>query len=62
LVIAFYLGHIAADYAWDTILSTVVGSGRRWMTDAVYRTLLLACGIFFIYLGGTFLVHGVMAL
>ncbi len=61
-VIAFFLGHIAADYAWDTLLSTVVGGGRRWMTDAVYRLLLLACGVFFIYLGGTFLVHGMMAL
>ena len=61
-VIAFYLGHITADYAWDTLLSTVVGGGRRWMTDAVYRTLLLICGVFFIYLGGTFLVHGVRAL
>jgi len=62
LVIAFFLGHIAADYAWDTLLSTVVGGGRRWMTDVVYRTLLLACGFFFIYLGGTFLYHGVRAL
>lgn len=62
LVIAFYLGHVAADYAWDTLLSTVVGGGRRWMTDAVYRTLLLACGFFFIYLGGTFLMHGIRAL
>jgi threonine/homoserine/homoserine lactone efflux protein len=62
LVIAFYLGHIAADYAWDTLLSTVVGGGRRWMTDTVYRFLLLACGVFFIYLGGTFLIHGVRAL
>ncbi len=47
-------------YAWDTLLSAVVGGGGRWMTDAVYRTLLLACGVFFIYLGGTFLVHGMM--
>jgi threonine/homoserine/homoserine lactone efflux protein len=61
-VIAFYLGHITADYAWDTLLSTVVGGGRGWMTDAVYRTLLLVCGGFFIYLGGTFLAHGVKAL
>jgi len=61
-VVAFYLGHISADYAWDTLLSAVVGGGRRWMTDGVYRTLLLACGVFFIYLGGTFLVHGMRAL
>jgi threonine/homoserine/homoserine lactone efflux protein len=62
LVSAFYLGHISADYAWDTILSAVVGGGRRWMTDGIYRLLLLVCGVFFIYLGGTFLVHGVKAL
>ena len=62
LVIAFFLGHITADYVWDTLLSAVVGGGRRWMTDAVYRTLLLACGVFFVYLGGTFLYHGVRAL
>jgi threonine/homoserine/homoserine lactone efflux protein len=61
-VIAFYLGHIAADYAWDTLLSTVVGGGRRWMTDTVYRVLLLACGAFFLYLGGMFLVQGMKAL
>ena len=61
-VVAFYLGHISADYAWDTVLSAVVGGGRRWMTDAVYRILLLACGVFFIYLGGSYLVLGVKAL
>jgi hypothetical protein len=61
-VIAFYLGHIAADYAWDTLLSAVVGGGRRWMTDTVYRVLLLACGVFFIYLGGMFLAQGMKAL
>lgn len=62
LVSAFYLGHISADYAWDTILSAVVGGGRRWMTDGIYRLLLLICGAFFIYLGVTFLIHGVKAL
>ncbi len=61
-VVAFYLGHISADYAWDTLLSAVVGGGRRWITDTVYRLLLLACGIFFIYLGVTFLIHGSHAL
>ncbi len=27
LVLAFYLGHITVDYAWDTILSTIIGNG-----------------------------------
>jgi threonine/homoserine/homoserine lactone efflux protein len=56
---AFYLGHISADYAWDTALSTVVAGGRRWITDGLYRGIIVFCGAFFIYLGVVFLIHGV---
>ncbi len=52
---AFYLGHISADYTWNTILSTVVTGGKKWITDKVYNTILALCGIFFIYLGINFL-------
>ena len=61
-IAAFFLGHIVADYAWDTLLSTVVGGGRRWMNDLVYRGLLVLCGGFFIYLGGVFLLQGLRML
>ncbi len=61
-VLAFYLGHISADYLWDTTLSTVVGGGRRWMTDGVYRVLIIACGLFFLYLGWVFLSRGISML
>ena len=61
-VLVFYLGHICADYAWDTALSVIVGGGRRWMTDSIYRALVLACGVFFLYLGWVFLTHGISAL
>jgi len=61
-VFVFYLGHICADYAWDTVLSVVVGGGRRWMTDGIYRALILICGGFFLYLGWVFLTHGISAL
>jgi len=57
-VAAFYLGHISADYSWNTALSTVIGSGRRWITDTVYRVIIGACGLFLIYLGVVFLAHG----
>lgn len=56
---AFYLGHIAADYAWDTLLASVVGSGRRWLTDRVYQALLVACGLFLVYTGLQFIWAGV---
>lgn len=54
-VLAFYLGHISADFAWDTTLSTVIGSGKKWITDKVYSTIISVCGIFFLYLGIVFI-------
>jgi hypothetical protein len=61
-VLAFYTGHITADFAWDTVLSAVVGGGSRWMTDGVYRILIFACGAFFLYLGWNFLSQGITIL
>ncbi len=61
-VAAFYLGHVSADYSWNTALSTLVGGGRRWITPNVYRGLILLAGLFFIYLGGVFLIQGYVIL
>jgi threonine/homoserine/homoserine lactone efflux protein len=55
----FYVGHILADYVWDTLLASVVGSGRRWLTDSVYQALLLICGLFLLYTGVRFLWAGI---
>jgi len=55
-VLAFYLGHISADYLWDSVLSGVVGGGRRWITDGRYKWLIVACGLYLVYLGGVFVV------
>lgn len=52
---AFYLGHISADLLWDSILSGVVGRSRRWITDAVYKWLIVICGVYLVYLGLVFL-------
>ena len=58
-VAAFYLGHISADLGWNTLLSTVVGGGRRWITDRLYRGLIVLCGGFLVYIGVTFLLKGI---
>jgi threonine/homoserine/homoserine lactone efflux protein len=58
-VLAFYFGHISADFAWDTILSSVVGAGRKWITPRIYQGLVLVCGIFLGYLGLVFLLKGI---
>jgi threonine/homoserine/homoserine lactone efflux protein len=53
-VLAFYFGHISADYLWDSVLSGVVGSGRRWITDSIYKWLIAGCGMYLVYLGVVF--------
>ena len=56
---AFYFGHISADYAWDTFLSASASAGRRILTDARYRALILVTGGFMIYLGIVFIVSAI---
>ncbi|MBT3241312.1 MAG: LysE family transporter [Chloroflexi bacterium] len=55
---AFFFGHISADYAWNSLLSTVIAGGKRWVTDRVYQSIIGLCGIFFIYLGVGFIIEG----
>ena len=54
-VAAFYVGHISADFAWDTFLSATASAGRRALSDRSYRALILLTGGFMVYLGGLFL-------
>jgi threonine/homoserine/homoserine lactone efflux protein len=53
-LLVFYLGHITGDLLWDSILSGVVGRGRRWITDSVYKWLIVVCGAYLVYLGVVF--------
>ena len=53
-VLVFYFGHISADYLWDSVLSGIVGSGRKWITDRVYKWIIIASGAYLIYLGVVF--------
>ena len=57
-IATFFLGHISADYVWDTLLSTIIGSGKNWINDSVYKGIIIFCGLFFIYLGGMFMIQG----
>jgi len=58
-VAGFYLGHISADFLWNTTLSTVVGSGKKFITDRTYALLISVCGLFLLYLAVRFLMSGV---
>ena len=50
-IAAFYIGHISADYFWDTFLSVTISAGQRWLTGTRYRFLILITGGFMVYLG-----------
>ena len=57
-IVVFYLGHISVDYLWDTFLSLVISSGRRWLSNRSYSFLIILTGGFMIYLGVLFLLTG----
>ncbi|MFN2275920.1 MAG: LysE family transporter [Anaerolineales bacterium] len=54
-VAGFYLGHISADFAWDSGLAYATHAGSRWLNNDRYRALILLTGIFMVYLAGVFL-------
>jgi hypothetical protein len=55
-IAVFFAGHIAADFAWYTMVSFGVSKGAALMGDRTYRTLIRACGVFLVLFGGWFLV------
>jgi len=57
-IVAFYVGHTLADWVWNNVVAFVVATGRRGMTDRVYRGILIGCGVFLIALGFYFLNTG----
>lgn len=58
-VVAFYIGHTLADWVWNNVVAFVVATGRRAMSDRVYRGILIVCGAFLIGLSFYFASTGV---
>jgi threonine/homoserine/homoserine lactone efflux protein len=56
---AFYLGHILSDYAWYSLVSGALASGRRLMTERVYSGIMLTSGAFLALMGVYFVITGV---
>jgi threonine/homoserine/homoserine lactone efflux protein len=57
-VIAFFAGHLAADFLWYSMISYAVSRGQKVVGERGYRTLLSVCGLFLIFFGGWFLSGG----
>ncbi len=58
----FYAGHILSDLAWYSLVSGGVAMGIRYMTDSIYRAVLVGCSLFLIGLGALFAFQGASAL
>lgn len=58
-ILVFYLGHISADFAWDTALAAATTASRRWLTDSGYKVLITITGGFMFYLGIVYLKNAI---
>jgi len=50
-IIAFFIGHIAADLSWYSLVAFAVARGRKIIGDKKYRVLLAVCGVFLLGFG-----------
>ena len=55
-VVVFFLGHIAADYAWYALISLGISRGKRFLKDKAYQIMIRVCGLFLIGFGAWFLL------
>lgn len=60
-IAAFFIGHELADVAWYGLVIHAVASGRRFMNDVLFRSILAVCAVFLAGVGGTFVVLGLRA-
>ncbi|MEN6627798.1 MAG: LysE family transporter [Candidatus Sumerlaeia bacterium] len=55
----FYFGHELADFSWYGFVGVLLTTGARWLTDGIYRGLILFCGSVLLLLGVWFFLTGV---
>lgn len=57
-VACFYLGHIAGDFAWYSLVSFGVARGRHFLTTRRYKVLIGLCAAVLCLFGASFLWTG----
>jgi len=58
-VIFFFLGHIAADFAWYALVSMAVDRGRRFFSDRLYRIVIGGCASLLVAFAAYFAWSGI---
>lgn len=54
----FFIGHLALDLGWNTLLATLVGTGRGRIPPAVYRVVVGVAGLFVLAMSVYFVISG----
>jgi threonine/homoserine/homoserine lactone efflux protein len=44
-VLIFFAGHITADLGWYSLVAWGISKGRKFISDKVYRAIILACAV-----------------
>jgi len=57
-LVSFFTGHVLADFTWYSLVAAAVAGGRKFLSDSIYKSILIICGIFLVGLGGYFLHYG----
>ncbi len=55
----FYSGHILSDLLWYSFVSFAVVTGKKFLSDRIYRGILIVCGVFLIGLAVFFAYSGI---
>lgn len=58
--VAFFSGHILSDLVWYSAVGLMVVLGRTFLSDRVYKGLLVLCGLFMLGMGISFIWYGVL--
>lgn len=61
-VAVFYLGHILADFLWYGAISTLIGKTRRFISERLYRGIVIGLGCLLVYFGGSFVYQAVRSM
>jgi threonine/homoserine/homoserine lactone efflux protein len=54
----FFAGHILADLGWYSLVSAAIAGGRNFLTDRLYRGLIIICAVFLVIFAGYFAYAG----
>lgn len=59
-VVAFFVGHELADFAWYGLVIQAVHSGRGFLSDRVYRWVIGGCSAILVALGAAFIAGALL--